>query len=275
MASLKQLKDKQTSVKSIHKITSAMELVATAKSRTATKQLAEYKTYYQKVEEIVATLTSSPDYVVKEEYKGTLYIVYSADFGMAGGYNSNVIKLLNEEFDAKKDKLIVVGNRAATSIKANHPDLEFKSYRSDELKKPMVLDEITIDILESHYDHDLKVDVIYTRYVSQIDFVATKKTLLPVEKPEEENNTLSQIEFEPSATVVLKEMMDTYIPSVLMGLYKESVASEHSSRRVAMENATSNGEELLGELQVQFNKQRQAKITQELSEISAGSEALK
>jgi F-type H+-transporting ATPase subunit gamma len=275
MASLKQLKDKQTSVKSIHKITSAMELVATAKSRTATKQLAEYKTYYQKVEEIVATLTSSPDYKVKEEFKGTLYVVYSADMGMAGGYNSNVIKLLNEEFDAKTDKLIVVGNRAATSIKANHPDLEFKSYRSDELKKPMVLDEITIDILESHYDHDLKVDVIYTRYVSQIDFVATKKTLLPVEKPEEENNSLSQIEFEPSATVVLKEMMDTYIPSVLMGLYKESVASEHSSRRVAMENATSNGEELLGELQVQFNKQRQAKITQELSEISAGSEALK
>jgi F-type H+-transporting ATPase subunit gamma len=72
MASLKQLKDKQASVKSIHKITSAMELVATAKSRNATKKLAQYKDYYEKVEEIVATLTSSPDYVIPEEFKGTL-----------------------------------------------------------------------------------------------------------------------------------------------------------------------------------------------------------
>jgi F-type H+-transporting ATPase subunit gamma len=201
--------------------------------------------------------------------------VFSADFGLAGGYNSNVVKQLLENYDAKTDKLILFGNKVGAALTSRFPEIEFKQFGAEDAKKPIVLDEVTVDILEAYYDKNLKVKAIYTEYKSQIDFEAKTKTILPIEKIENEKAELVQIEFEPSASVVLKEMMDTYIPSVLKGLYKEAMASEHSSRRVAMENATSNGEELLGELQVQFNKQRQAKITQELSEISAGSEALK
>ena len=275
MASLKQLKDKQASVKSIHKITKAMELVATAKSRNATKDLSEYKTYYQKVQEIVATLTNAQDYKVKEDFKGTLFVVYSSDLGLAGGYNSNIMKLLVSKFDPKTDQLLVMGGKATASVKSRYPGFEFKSLTAEDAKRPDILDEITIDILEAHYDKELKVEVLYTKYQSQIDFVASEYQLLPIEKVEMEDEYLGEVEFEPNAATVLKEMMDIYIPSVLIGLYKESTASEHTSRRVAMENATSNGDDLLSELQVQFNKQRQAKITQELSEISAGSEALK
>jgi F-type H+-transporting ATPase subunit gamma len=277
MASLKQLKDKQASVKSIHKITSAMELVSTAKSGTATKELIKYRDYYIKIEEMVKSLTSSKDYKVEKDFKGTLYVVISSDLGLAGGYNSNVMKLLYANYNKSQDKLIVIGGKAKASLIAKFgQDFNFKTYASDEIKGEDALEELTIDILEAHKDHNLKVDLIYTKYKSQIDFEATIKHLLPIEKKEEvEDYVFSPIEFEPNATTVLNEVLGTYVPSVVLGAYRESIASEHASRRVAMENATNNGEDLLKDLNIEFNKQRQTKITQELSEISAGSEALK
>lgn len=271
MASAHELKAKQKSVKAIHKITNAMELVSTAKSRKAVKELNDYRNYYEKVDKVVKALAISPDYKVREEYNNTLWVVFTSDLGLAGAYNNNVIKIMLDEFKTG-DEVIAIGNKAVSAMRSRGVD--HKGYPVVALKEEATLDEIVAEIQTSHFERDKRVNVIYTEYLSQITFEAKKKQLLPIEKPEDEVET-QMIEFEPSAEVVMKEMLDTYIPSVLIGFYKEANASEQSSRRVAMENATSNGEELLEKLDIEFNKQRQAKITQELSEISAGAESLK
>jgi F-type H+-transporting ATPase subunit gamma len=106
-----------------------------------------------------------------------------------------------------------------------------------------------------------------------LSFIASEITLLPLKKSDEEANSL--MEFEPNVNVVINEMLDIYIPTMLKGCLKEAEASEQTSRRTAMESATKNGKELLEDLNKEYNKTRQAKITQEISEISAGSESLK
>lgn len=273
MASVHELKAKQKSVRSIHKITNAMELVSTAKSRKAVKELSDFREYYSKVKEIVQTLSASSDYKIKDNYNNTLWVVFTSDLGLAGAYNNNIIKKFSEQFK-DGDEIIMLGNKGLTAMVARYPNLDVKGFPIDAINNDSIIEEIVTEIQVAHFEKERRVNVIYTKYISQITFEDRIVQLLPIQKPEEIKETI-QIDFEPSVEVVMSEMMDIYIPTIIIGYYKEASASEQSSRRIAMENATRNGEDLLEKLDIEFNKQRQAKITQELSEISAGSEALK
>ncbi len=152
----------------------------------------------------------------------------------------------------------------------------------DILEDSNFLPTITTKIKAEHYDENREVKVIYTEFNSQVDFQPVVKQILPIEGIEvhmEKGGVSADpkpvIEFEPSKEELLKELESLYIHGFLVGAYRESQASEHTARKNAMENASNNGEELLAKLDIEYNRGRQAKITQEISEIIGGAESLK
>ncbi len=275
MATLRQIKEKQQSVSTINKITKAMQLVSSAKSQKAIKSMREYKDYFNKVQKIMSELVKDK----KEEerkYDGTYWILVMSDLGLAGGYNSNIIKNALLNLNAN-DKLLILGNKGISFAKKHHSKAEW--YSINDLLEGHLLSQIVTRINGSHYDENLVVKIIYTEFVSQMEFEPKVKQILPIEKIETsiENNkeVNSVIEFEPNKEELILQLEDLYIESLLVGIYKESQAAEHTSRKNAMENATNNGNDLLHELSIEYNRGRQAKITQEISEIIGGAESLK
>ncbi len=279
MATLRQIKEQQQSVSTINKITKAMKLVASAKSQKAIKEMREYKEYFRKIEEVISELADGNDKV--EETKGTYWILILSDLGLAGGYNSNVIKEIAKNLK-NEDELLILGNKGSSFAKKNKERSEWMAI-GDLLSDPNFLTTITTKIKAKHYDENKKVNIIYTEYMSQVDFEPVVKTILPIqkieleEKEEVQSNKEPQavIEFEPSKEELLKQLENLYIHGFMVGVYRESQASEHTSRKNAMDNASNNGEELLQKLDIEYNRGRQAKITQEISEIIGGAESLK
>ncbi len=279
MATLRQIKEQQQSVSTINKITKAMKLVASAKSQKAVKEMKEYKKYFRKIEEVMSELVEGRE--SNEEYKGTYWIVILSDLGLAGGYNSNVLKEITKNLKPNDD-ILLLGNKGASFAKRNRDNSEWMSMH-EILTNPNFLAAITTKIKAKHYDESKVVRIIYTEYQSQVDLVPVVKQLLPI--PEIKLTELTNevrldepkaaMEFEPDKEELLKELEALYIHGFLVGVYRESQASEHTARKNAMDNASSNGEELLAKLDIEYNRGRQAKITQEISEIIGGAESLK
>jgi F-type H+-transporting ATPase subunit gamma len=282
MAQLKKLKEQQTSIKSINKITKAMKLVSTAKAQKALKRLKGYKNYYLQIGNVVDDIAK--DVLQKKTFKGTTFIFFTSDLGLVGGYNSNIIKLVKKEFNPKTDKLIVIGKKGNSFIKEliakNFPKEKIVSIQSVEFVEAKNLSSNVRSLLSDYLEKNLKIVCVYTKYISQISFEPSIKTLLPIEiNKNNANNNKDKIssvtEYEPEKEILLKEILSIYLESLLFGYYLESITSEHTSRRVAMENATKNGDDMLKKLSIAFNRERQAKITQEISEVIGGAEALK
>ncbi len=279
MATLRQIKEQQQSVSTINKITKAMKLVASAKSQKAVRDMKEYKNYFRKIEEVISDLVD--DKTSKKEMEGTYWIVILSDLGLAGGYNSNVLKQITQNLD-EDDEVLILGNKGLSFSKKNSEISEWMSI-GDILDDPNFLTTVTTKIKAKHYDENKEVKVIYTEFISQVDFKPVVKTILPIQEIELEeteqvvktNEVKPVIEFEPSKEELLKELENLYIHGFMVGVYRESQASEHTSRKNAMENASNNGEELLAKLDIEYNRGRQAKITQEISEIIGGAESLK
>lgn len=266
MANLKDLKTKQSSIQSINKITGAMQMVSIAKAQKAVKNMRSYKSYYEKVNDIILDIYYD---MPKIDYDNTFWIVITSDLGLVGGYNTNIWKLLKENYK-KKDKIIFVGSKS-NYISKMFKESKLISHEDINHNRDLIFQKS----LEAHFDKKMDVKIIYTKYVSQITFEPKVETLLPLQIENDKKTNISEIEFEPSQEVVLKKAMEIYLQTKFIYLYRESIASEHASRRMAMENATKNGEELLKNLKIEFNRLRQSQITQEISEIIGGAEALK
>ncbi len=275
MATLRQIKEKQKSVSTINKITKAMQLVSSAKSQKAIREMRDYKDYFNKVQRIMSELVKDKKNEEKE-FAGTYWILVMSDLGLAGGYNSNVVKTILANMKPK-DKILVLGNKGISFAKKHGTNAEW--YSINELMHGQLLAQLVSRINGSHYDDNLMVKVIYTEFISQMEFQPKLKQILPIEKieikDEEKNEDVSIIEFEPDKDALLVQLEDLYIQSLLVGIYKESQAAEHTSRKNAMENATNNGNDLLQSLSIEYNRGRQAKITQEISEIISGAESIK
>ncbi len=284
MSSLKEIKDKKKSITSINKITKSMQLISIAKSKRAINEMKEYREFYTSLLNIVyKIIDDEKNKIVEENEKNSIWIIFGSDLGLAGSYNSNIIKLAKSSIK-KNDKLIIIGEKLF-SLKKDKNDICFSL---NDFQKRKNIYKILIRLKESYIDHNMNVNVINTRYISQLEFKPRIFNLLPITKKSfkdldvfldrnikktiEENKIL---EFEPSKKDLLKEIVDIYIETSLNSFLKESIASEETSRRVAMENASKNGEDILDELKIKFNRIRQNKITQEISEIIGGAEALK
>ncbi len=282
--STRDIKRRIRGITNIKQITNAMELVASAKLKRAREKLERTRPYYNTVLESIQEILAStgninhPLLQVRDVEK-SLYIVLTGDRGLAGGYNSNVLRLVENEIKERKDevKLITIGSKGGEFYKRRGYEIveEFAGISEE----PSFFDAVKITrmALELYKKEEIdEIIIAYTKFYSPISQEAKLLKLLPHEDTRAESEEKTNIiEYEPSPEEVLDYLIPKYIESTIYGALIESSSSEQGARRTAMGSATDNAEEMIDDLQLSYNRARQAAITVEISEIVAGAEALK
>jgi len=282
MASLKDLRNKIKSIKSIQQVTNAMKMVAAAKLRKSQESMEKARPYTRAIEDMINHLIPDVDrsiLPILESRKANkrLLLVITADRGMAGAFNANVIKkteqILNE-FNSKNCFLICIGKKSHDYFKRRDYQI-LESYRDfwNSLNINQAID-IGNSIVSKYIDREFDVvDVIYNEFISVGSQRIIAKKLLPIEyNPEEKIK--SDIIYEPSKEKIVKTLIPKHLNIQLWQFLLESNASEQAARMVAMENATDNAGEIISDLSIEYNKARQAAITTEIIEIVSGANAL-
>ncbi len=278
------LRRKIKSIISTKQITRAMQMVAASKMRRAQDAVTATRSYALVSNEIMQRLAQQKSetvhpLLVKREVKRTVLIVIASDRSLAGGYNNNVVKqaleFLSKEPAGSVD-VITIGKKAQEALA--RVNVEIVAHFTDFPSKPSTADlrpvaKLSIDaFLGAEYD---RVAVVYTRFFSTLKQVAEIKQIVPVsfESAVERDQTekVEEYLFEPSNSEVLNFIVPRLVEMQLLQAILESFASEHSSRMLAMKNATDNASDLIDDLKLTYNSVRQDNITRELAEISAGS----
>ncbi len=278
-ASLTKTKRRIQSVESTKKITKAMNLVATVKLKKWRNSMDNIISYLNMMEGIVLSCvegadTQDNDIEEFKKYKGvdkTLYVVVTSSLGLCGGYNYNLFKFLNTKLKAN-DKVIILGTKGFTKL--SHEDLDLdEDYVSflDKMNYPSV-DKLRMTILKEYKSGQYKsVKLITTLYKNSLKFIPNDITILPLGDISEGKEKVNvDTIFEPNEKEVLSLIIPKYINTVLYGRLTEAVVCEQASRRNAMDTATDNAEELTDKLKIEYNKARQAAITQEITEVVSG-----
>ncbi|RDY23566.1 ATP synthase F1 subunit gamma [Romboutsia maritimum] len=288
-AGIKAIKTRIGSVESTKQITKAMELVASSKLRKA-KEKAEssrpyFTTLYDSVKDIAQnTRGVKDDFLKQREVKNKCYIVVAGDRGLAGGYNSNVLKSTVAHMEDKKEKVMTIGKKS----------YEFFSKRGyDVVKSVSSVEECgyneSLEIAQGAMDLYKKGEVdevymVYTKFISPLVQDVKLVKLLPLafdkdenlnETKKEENSRKPRVQYLPSAEAVLSYIIPKFVSGTVYGGVLESFASEQGARRTSMESATDNANEMLSKLELSYNRARQSAVTQEITEIVGGVEALK
>ena len=293
MASLKEIKGRIGSVKSTQKITSAMKMISSAKLRKAQNQVESFQPYEQKLTAILRDyLSASGEYITplaerRECVKRVALVIITSNSSLCGAFNSNIISLFDKTYKSFSEKGIAVeayaiGKKIDESIKRHHPEIILIDGLNSLIDKPdFASSKELVDVLITRFlNREVdEVYFIYNYFKTTAVQVPTKELFLPVtlevECSDEKPTEFLDYIVEPSK----QELIDTLLPkSLRTKLYSvllNSAAAEQAARMVAMQVATDNAEELLNELSIQFNKQRQQAITTELLDIVGGSEALK
>ena len=290
MPSLKDLKNRISSVKSTQKITSAMKMVAAAKLRRAQEQALSSRPYTKLMDSVVSKLASKAStntiqlLTGKEDNKTELLLVFSADRGLCGGFNGSITRAVRREILKSNEqginlKLLMVGKKSADALNREFGHLyvdrlEGKSVNPN-FTDAEVLTKKIISLFENNEFGSCKV--IYNKFISAIAQEVTQKSLIPAEIKQEENQSNlsnSVFEFEPSEEEILMDLLPRNLATQLYSSQIERTASELAARMTAMDNATRNAGEMIDKLTLQYNRTRQAVITKELIEIISGAEAL-
>ena len=285
MANLKDIRNRIKSVKSIQQVTSAMKMVAAAKMRRAQENMEKARPYSSRMAELLNTLIPEidrnlmPELNVREVNK-TLFVVVTSDRGMAGAFNANVLREAHKAIDKagmENSKIICIGKKSVGYFKnRNYPIAVDYIDFWNELRYTHAMkfgEEIISRYVSGEVD---QVQVIYNHFVNVARQEIKNETFLPmsydpvVTKSDYNPERL----FEPSKEEVVKNIIPRYLNTQMWQYLLESNASEQASRMVAMENATSNANDMIKNLKLQFNKARQTAITTEMLEIVSGAEAL-
>jgi F-type H+-transporting ATPase subunit gamma len=282
--STRDIKRRIRGISSTKQITKAMELVSSAKLRKARERMEKSRPYYNAVYENIKEVLANAGnmkhpYLDIRDVKRTLYIVITADRGLAGGFNSNIIRQVEHEIKDKKDKvdLILVGLKGREYFKRRGYNVkgEFVNITEDpSFSDAQNIGRMVMELYEKEEVDEVKV--FYTKFISTISQEIKTLKLLPNDSLKEDvSGKGAVVDFEPSPEEVLDYLIPKYIDSVIYGALIESSCSQQGARRTAMESATDNAEEMIDELQLSYNRARQAAITAEISEIVTGAEALK
>jgi F-type H+-transporting ATPase subunit gamma len=286
MAVGREIVTKIKSVQSTKKVTSALEMVSASKIKKAKDQMLEARPYAKQMQVIIGHLAhASPEYrhpfMKDREVKRVGYVIVSTDRGLCGGLNTNLFKKCVADMKVWQDKgvkvdVVTIGNKAASffkkvdvNLKASIPSLGDKP----ELTKLIGVVKV---MLEAFADEKIdRLNLVFNDFINSIVQKPTVQQLLPLETTEDEHIKKNfDYLYEPEAKDVLEFVLGRYVESLVFQGVLENLASEHSARMVAMKSATDNATDLIKELQLIYNKARQAAITQEISEIVGGAAAV-
>lgn len=280
---MQEIKRRIRSVESTKKITKAMELVATSKLRKTRNQLEQSKPYYTNVAlmtaEILANCKGDNDsvYLIENnDVKKDVYVVIASSLGLCGGYNANIFKEIKDVIKPD-DYVYSIGSKATSYLTKNHQGITDSKYES--LSTTFNFKDIInlVNKLTRMYrEREIrKIKIVYTEFVNNLTFKPRIVTLLPIDPDDFDHIEISKKAtlFEPSSQEVLDNLIPMYLQPVIYGYVIESSTSENAARRISMENATDNADELTEQLLLKYNQARQTAITNEISEIVAGANA--
>ena len=270
------IKKRIKSVSGSYKITSAMKLVSTVKLKKWKNKMLANKEYALRIDEIAKTVfanieESKNPYFTKKKSDKNLYIVLSSSLGLCGAYNSNIFRLADAHI-TEKDDAIILGNKAISHYQNgvfNKIDT-FKEYSgvSNIATINAITEYIKQEYLKGTYQ---EVHLIYTSYQNSLVFHPVDYQVLPLVLEKQEKTPYPPI-MEPNQEALINVLVPLYLKNSIYAKFLESEVCEQAARSNAMENATKNAEELLDSLQIEFNKARQAAITQEITEIVGASQ---
>jgi F-type H+-transporting ATPase subunit gamma len=284
---MRDIKRRKVSIQSTQQITKAMKLVSTVKLQKARNRAEQSKTYFDYMYNTVTSMLAKSGniihpYLVAGESKKKVIIVITSNRGLAGGYNTNVTKLLTNSDIPKEDAFIYAIGRKGKDFLARR-GYEIKADYSDVINEPIYRDaaEISREVLDLFAKGEIgEIYLAYTSFKNTVSHIPTLMKLLPVERKEDNGieavttDKLTMMNYEPQEEEALNMIIPKYITSLLYGALVEAVASENGARMQAMDSATSNAEEMINDLSLKYNRARQGSITQELTEIIAGANAI-
>ena len=275
MASMKDIKRRRVSVQSTQQITKAMKLVSTAKLQKARSHAEDSKAYFNCMYQTMTSLLAKAGnvnhpYVQSNGCNKNAVVVVTSNRGLAGGYNSNIVKLITGgDFDKETTRIYAVGGKGFELLK-------HRGYEDVRV--------ITNRLLEDYINGEIgEIYLAYTFFKNTVSHIPTLMKVLPVEADDaaageetgaSDMDKLTPMNFEPNEEEAIKLLVPKYVSSILYGAFVEAVASENGARMQAMDSATSNAEDIINDLELKYNRARQGAITQELTEIIAGSEAI-
>ena len=292
MANLKEVRTRITSVQSTQQITKAMKMVAASKLRKAQESILQLRPYANKLHEILAHISSSgvsaedSPYTEQRVPKNILLLALSSNKGLCGPFNANVAKrvmelcdeIYSEQYKAGNLTIITSGKKVAETLNAKgykvteqhneiFEDLTFKSVSA-------FAQNIMTRFKDNKFD---KVEIIYNQFKNAAVQILLNEQFLPVEEDQDQvdSSHIQDYIFEPSDKYILETLIPDSLKIQIFKAFKDSIASEHGARMTAMHMATDNAGEMIKSLKLTYNKARQAAITTEISEITAGAEALK
>ena len=284
MANLKEIRGRITSISSTMQITSAMKMVSAAKLKKAQDAITMLRPYSEKLQELIQKVStgsegSLSEYAQKREVKKILYIAISSNRGLAGAFNSSVIKELNANYKQKEDveiEVLTIGKKVFDAVRRVRTVYDNQSSIYDSVSFEAVsklTSAVMKDFSEGIFD---EVYLVYNKFINAATQQVRTEQLLPITMPEQaEEDAESDYIFEPDKQTILETLIPKSIKTQVYKALLDSIASEHGARMTAMHKAPDNANALKNELVIFYNKARQAAITNEILEIVSGAEALK
>ncbi len=275
--SSKEIKNRIRSMQSTRQITKAMEMVAASKLRRAQAQVLSsrpyFETLYATIQEIAAVQQEACSaYLTARPVKRTAWIVIAGDRGLAGGYNSNVLKAAWREMEGRDTIVIPIGKKAADFFRNRKSDIFTERYVEAEDVSAgdcfSIAKLLCKEYLAGSFD---EICIAYTNFVSVLSQTPAILPILPLRRQPQEGPIHSDILYEPDSEAVFHAIVPEYVGGILYGALCESRAAEQAARRTAMDSATQNADDMIQDLSLRYNRARQAAITQEITEIVAGS----
>ena len=283
MASMRDIKRRRDSIQSTEQITKAMKLVSTVKLQKSKNRAESSKPYFNLMYDTISSILRKSGnlnhkYLKPGDSQKKAVIAITSNRGLAGGYNNNIVKLITVELPAGDTLVYAIGRKGRDGLLRK--GFEICADYSKVINEPLYRDaaDITLELLDAFARGEIgEIYLAYTSFKNTVTHIPRLIKLLPVEmevEAEESGKAQALMTYEPEEEEVLDSIIPKYMSSLIYGALLEAVASENGARMTAMDNATSNAEEMIEALSLQYNRARQGAITQELTEIVAGANAI-
>ena len=279
---MKDIKARIDATKKTSQITKAMNMVSASKMKRAEKEIRQFSTFMEKIEEVVTNVVTNSDtdvfhpLLLKRDLEKVAYVLVTSDRGLAGGYNSNVLKQFASDclMTECESAVYAIGKKAYSFV--NNKGYNLSNKQIIQNKDTVTFSNVKVianDLVKMYVDGEVdKVVIYYSHFINTLNQEVRVKTLLPIETHEDQSGKI--YEFEGGAQTIIDNVLPLYVENIIYGIILDAKASEHASRMTAMQSATDNALEIIDTLQLYYNRARQASITLELTDIIGGANAV-